>query len=223
MFPGRQPRPSPPRSARRVVPLLTSTAEKPRLLLTSRCPFPEGRADLSSPRGCSSASSATQVSLSLSSIRSLGSGSSERDVSALARTDTVVPAVNWCSHFALVWSSEEINTLLCILSEISTFRCSGSGVGASNIRCNTKYCIFSITSIYAPRKPIGELRRWTWSSLQLKVSEELLLVAGPSRKRRISTSSDSESEKKEKKRSKMRGQRSPVIKPRRLFKACKMH
>lgn len=49
----------------------------------------------------------------------------------------------------------------------------------------------------------------------------MLLVAGPSRKRHISTSSDSENEKKEPKRSKMRGQRSLVMKPRRLLKACK--
>ncbi|XP_075898427.1 synaptonemal complex protein 2 isoform X2 [Nelusetta ayraudi] len=147
MFPVRQPRPSPPRSARRVVPLLTSTVEKPHLLLTSRRPFPEGRTDLSSPRGCSSPSSATQVSLSLSSIRSLGSGSSARDVSALARTNTKSPP--------------------------------------------------SDAAVQVSGPPIS----------------------GPSRKRRISTSSDSESEKKEQKRSKMRGQRSPVIKPRRLFKA----
>lgn len=145
MFPVNQPRPSPPRSARHIVPLLTSTVEKPPLLLTSRRPFPEGRTDLSSPRDCSSPSSATQVSLSLSSIRSPVSGSSARDVSALARTNTVVLALSWCSDFALVWSSEEINTFLCILSEISTFRCSGSGVMASNIRYNTKYCILSIT------------------------------------------------------------------------------
>lgn len=49
----------------------------------------------------------------------------------------------------------------------------------------------------------------------------MLLVAGPSRKRHISTSSDSENEKKKQKRSKLRGQRSSVMKPRRLSKACK--
>lgn len=56
--------------------------------------------------------------------------------------------------------------------------------------------------------------------MELKGCEKLLLVAGPSWKRRICTSSDSETETKDQKRSKMRGQHSPVMKPRRLFKAC---
>lgn len=61
----------------------------------------------------------------------------------------------------------------------------------------------------------------SWTFLSLKASEKMLLIAGPSRKRHISTSSDSENEKKKQKRSKIRGQRSPVMKPRLLFKACK--
>lgn len=139
MFPVHQPRPSPPRSARRIVPLLTSTVEKPPLLLTSRRPFPEGRTDLSSPRDCSSPSSATQVSLSLSSIRSPVSGSSARDVSALARANEVVLALNRCCDFALVWSSEEINTFLCICVrnlplQMQRFRCLG-------LRCQVQYKI----------------------------------------------------------------------------------
>ncbi|XP_034732402.1 synaptonemal complex protein 2 isoform X2 [Etheostoma cragini] len=46
-----------------------------------------------------------------------------------------------------------------------------------------------------------------------------LLISGPSRKRRTSSSSSSEEEKEERKKSKMRGQRSPRIKPRKLFKS----
>ncbi|XP_035863717.1 synaptonemal complex protein 2 isoform X3 [Sander lucioperca] len=49
---------------------------------------------------------------------------------------------------------------------------------------------------------------------------EQLLISGPSRKRHTSSSSSSEEDKKEeRKKSKMRGQRSPRIKPRKLFKS----
>ncbi|XP_039657476.1 synaptonemal complex protein 2 isoform X4 [Perca fluviatilis] len=49
---------------------------------------------------------------------------------------------------------------------------------------------------------------------------EQLLLSGPSRKRHTSSSSSSEEDKKEeRKKSKMRGQRSPRIKPRKLFKS----
>ncbi|XP_070767245.1 synaptonemal complex protein 2 [Enoplosus armatus] len=49
-----------------------------------------------------------------------------------------------------------------------------------------------------------------------------LHISGPSRKRHISLSSNSEEdEKEERKKSKMRGQRSPRMKPRKLFKSCK--
>lgn len=214
MFPAHQPQPSAPRSACHIVPLLTSTAEKPPLLMTSRRLLPKGRANCSSPSDCSLASSATQVSLSLSSIHSPVSGSSAGDVSVLARTNEVVRALNQCPDPALVWSSEGINTFLCILSEISTFRRSVSGVRASNIRYNTKYCIFSITEMPAVTTNLQTQK------MELKRCKKLLLVAGPSWKRRICTSSDSETEKTDQKRSKRRGQRSPVMKPRQLFKAC---
>nr|XP_020471326.1 synaptonemal complex protein 2 isoform X3 [Monopterus albus] len=56
------------------------------------------------------------------------------------------------------------------------------------------------------------------SDLELKSAE--LHVSGPSRKRHISLSSSSEEEEKEeRKKSKMRGQRSPRMKPRKLFKS----
>ncbi|XP_054465353.1 synaptonemal complex protein 2 [Anoplopoma fimbria] len=49
---------------------------------------------------------------------------------------------------------------------------------------------------------------------------EQLHVSGPSRKRHVSSSSNSEEDEKEKrKKSKMRGQRSPRMKPRKLFKS----
>ncbi|XP_032375632.1 synaptonemal complex protein 2 isoform X3 [Etheostoma spectabile] len=48
---------------------------------------------------------------------------------------------------------------------------------------------------------------------------EQLLISGPSRKRHTSSSSSSEEDKEERKKSKMRGQRSPRIKPRKLFKS----
>ncbi|KAI3356815.1 hypothetical protein L3Q82_003476 [Scortum barcoo] len=48
-----------------------------------------------------------------------------------------------------------------------------------------------------------------------------LLISGPSRKRHISSSSNSEEdEKEERKKSKKRCQRSPRMKPRKLFKSC---
>lgn len=60
------------------------------------------------------------------------------------------------------------------------------------------------------------------SRILANVMQLMFLVTGPSRKRHISSSSNSEEdEKEERKKSKMRWQRSPRMKPRKLFKSCK--
>ncbi|XP_049921300.1 synaptonemal complex protein 2-like [Epinephelus moara] len=58
----------------------------------------------------------------------------------------------------------------------------------------------------------------TPSSDQNSKSDQLH-ISGPSRKRHISSSNSEEDEKEERKKSKMRGQRSPRLKPRKLFKS----
>nr|XP_033486036.1 synaptonemal complex protein 2-like [Epinephelus lanceolatus] len=58
----------------------------------------------------------------------------------------------------------------------------------------------------------------TPSSDQNSKSDKLH-ISGPSRKRHISSSNSEEDEKEERKKSKMRGQRSPRLKPRKLFKS----
>ncbi|XP_033942241.1 synaptonemal complex protein 2 isoform X2 [Pseudochaenichthys georgianus] len=66
---------------------------------------------------------------------------------------------------------------------------------------------------------VSHKREKTPSSDRERNSEQLR-ISGPGRKRHISSSSDSEEdEKEEKKKSKIRGQRSPRMKPRKLFKS----
>ncbi|XP_068589399.1 synaptonemal complex protein 2 isoform X3 [Cebidichthys violaceus] len=67
--------------------------------------------------------------------------------------------------------------------------------------------------------PVSRKKEKTPSSDRDRKSEQLH-ISGPSRKRHISSSSNSEEDEKEKRRkSKMRGQRSPRLKPRKLFKS----
>ncbi|XP_075950789.1 synaptonemal complex protein 2 [Anarhichas minor] len=67
--------------------------------------------------------------------------------------------------------------------------------------------------------PVSRKKEKTPSSDRDRESEQLH-VSGPSRKRHVSSSSHSEEDEKEKrKKSKMRGQRSPRMKPRKLFKS----
>lgn len=133
-FPGHQP--SPPRSARHIIPLLTSTVEKRPLLQTSGPSFPEGSKTRNSLYELNS------VSLSPSSIRSSVSGRSSIDVSALPRTNEV-GGLELTLRLCFVWSSEKLHTFLCILLEISSFRGSSTDVKASNIRYNGQCFTFS--------------------------------------------------------------------------------
>ncbi|TKS77440.1 Synaptonemal complex protein 2 [Collichthys lucidus] len=82
---------------------------------------------------------------------------------------------------------------------------------SSVFSCRVKDTPAEVLDVEAEKSPPSDRRR---KPLQLHVS-------GPTHKRRISSSSDSEEdEKEEKKKSKMRGQRSPRMKPRKLFKSC---
>ncbi|XP_059189388.1 synaptonemal complex protein 2 isoform X2 [Centropristis striata] len=64
------------------------------------------------------------------------------------------------------------------------------------------------------------LKKEKTPSSEQDIKSDQLLISGPSRKRHISSFSDSEEdEKEERKKCKMRGQRSPRMKPRKLFKS----
>ncbi|XP_042347777.1 synaptonemal complex protein 2-like [Plectropomus leopardus] len=70
----------------------------------------------------------------------------------------------------------------------------------------------------APAPAVPHKAEKTPSSDRDPTSEQLH-ISGPSRKRHISSSNSEEDEKEERKQSKMRGQRSPRMKPRKLFKS----
>lgn len=109
MFPVHQPQPSPPQSARHFMPLLTSTMDK----LTSEPPCPEGRTNRSHLYDCSSTSSASQVSLSLSSIHPSVFRSSAKDVSAMTRANEVLLVLHCRSELRVSLVLQMKLTLFC--------------------------------------------------------------------------------------------------------------
>ncbi|XP_027144283.1 synaptonemal complex protein 2 isoform X2 [Larimichthys crocea] len=103
---------------------------------------------------------------------------------------------------------------------------------AHNYGFNFDFSKVSSVSLSSTKSSVFSIRVKDSSAEVLDVEEEKsppsdrgrkpaqLHVSGPTRKRHISSSRDSEEdEKEEKKKSKMRGQRSPRMKPRKLFKS----
>ncbi|KAK9515487.1 hypothetical protein VZT92_026131 [Zoarces viviparus] len=94
-----------------------------------------------------------------------------------------------------------------------------SQVSSASLGSSTSVITSGVKDSPAAALPVSRKKEKTPSSDRERESEQLH-ISGPSRKRYVSSSSHSEEDEKEKrKKSKMRRQRSPRMKPRKLFKS----
>lgn len=140
MSPVQQPQTSPLLSPQSILPLLTSTLEKPSMLLSTQSPFPEGSASHSCLYDFSQVSSVSQVSLSLSSIQSSVRSNSVKDAAALARKKEVVLYTSLfdCSLIRIEWMHRCCDLVICVVfKEITYYRPSWQKSPALNAAAQT--------------------------------------------------------------------------------------
>lgn len=140
MSPVQQPQTSTLLSPQSILPLLTSTLEKPSMPLSTPSPFSEGSANHSCLFDFSQVSSVSQVSLSLSSIQSSACSSSVKDAATLAKKKEVVLYTTLfdCCLIRIEWMHRCCVSVICVaFKEITYFRPSRQKSPALNAAAQT--------------------------------------------------------------------------------------